>query len=179
MAYRDFTEAFTAKGELEGSDFLEKLMNHLYTEDFILGGQTYTCRRVRDEVIDEEKRLVRTDFFCFPQNGDKHRMEMGGTASLIGTADALDAKAPSFSDIRIDGFIRPTKERIYRSVVADRARKLLKREETETFLLHNVFVTTPRGARILLEDFPFEKEEHKLFMLGLYGGEYKISISRK
>lgn len=179
MGYREFTEGFSVKSELEGADFLEKLMNHLYMEDFVLGGQVYTCRRVRDEVIDEREKLVRTDFFCFPQNGDKHRMEMGGIVSLLGRADALDARKPVFTEVKLDGFIKPTKSRIYRSFVADRARKLLKKEETETFLLHNVFVTTPRGSRILLDDFPFEDPEHKLFMLGLYGGEYKVSIAAK
>ena len=38
-------------------------------------------------------------------------------------------------------------------------------------------ITTPEKEIVPLENFDFEA--HHLFMLGLYGGEYKVGISEK
>ena len=46
-----------------------------------------------------------------------------------------------------------------------------------TYLRHDVMITTPEKEIVPLENFDFEA--HHLFMLGLYGGEYKVGISEK
>ena len=71
----------------------------------------------------------------------------------------------------------PDKQVVYYGMVATKARKLLKEQNANSFLFHDVTITTPEGKTELLDGFDFS--QHKLFMLGLYGNEYKIGIRER
>ena len=74
-------------------------------------------------------------------------------------------------------YVMPDKQVVYYGMVATKARKLLKEQNANSFLFHDVTITTPEGKTELLDGFDFS--QHKLFMLGLYGNEYKIGIRER
>ncbi len=178
MAYTEFVAGFQAKTNTEGQDFLSSLVNGLYADDIELNGQLYTCRRMTDEVIDPKQRLIRTGFFCFPQDpSDKHKMNHGGFVYIDTICSDMDGMQLTFSEPNHITFVQPQRYDIYHAIVANRARKQLVLQGTNNFLFHDIFITTPEQKTFDLEEFDFSR--HQLFMLGLIGGEFKISIKPK
>ncbi|MGN0255841.1 MAG: hypothetical protein ACI4D6_07690 [Chordicoccus sp.] len=179
MAYMDFMDAFEKKIEEEGTDFLTDLLNSLYSEGLVLDGQSYSVRRMSDEIVDDsgETKKVKTGFFCFPQNGEKDRLFQGGAFYIASDLTNVDGKQASFSNPGKPDYVMPDKQVVYYGMVATKARKLLKEQHANSFLFHDVTITTPEGKTELLDGFDFS--QHKLFMLGLYGNEYKIGIRER
>ncbi len=178
MAYTEFTKGFQTRLQNEGESFLLDLINGLYTDDIDLDGQAYTCRRMTDEVIDAEERIVRIGFFCFPQDpSDKHKMHHGGFVYIDAVCSQVDGMQLTFSEPGNVQFTQPERYDVYHAVVANRARKQLVLQGTNNFLFHDIYITTPEKQTFLLEEFDFSR--HQLFMLGLIGGEFQISIRPK
>lgn len=177
MAYIELVEGFSKKVKGEGEEFLLGLLEGLYADDLDLDGKKYAIRRMSDTIIDDEEGIVRTEFFCFPQNGEKNKLQAGGIVSVESRGEVTDSRIITFTGPKNVSYKQPTMHEIYSGVVATRARKLLVREETNNFLFHDIFITTPDKETFKLEEFPFAK--HRLFMLGLIGNEYQISIRDK
>ncbi len=178
MAYTEFVSGFQKKVEAEGEAFLIELINGLYADDFHLHGQLYTCRRMTDEVIDAESRIVRIGFFCFPQDPtDQQKMQHGGFVYIDAVCSNVDGMQLTFTEPGNITFTQPERYDIYQAIVANRARKQLVLQGTNNFLFHDIFITTPEKDTFVLEEFDFSR--HQLFMLGLIGNEYKISIKTK
>ncbi len=178
MAYEEFVAGFQSRLDAEGEDFLTKLVNGLYADDTMLGSQLYTIRRMTDEVLDPESRTIRTGFFCFPQDAsDKYKMQHGGFVYVDTICSNVNGMQLTLSHPENVVFSNPERYDIYHAIVANRARKQLVLQGTNNFLFHDIFITTPENETFHLDDFDFRR--HKLFMLGLIGGEYKISIRPK
>lgn len=177
MSYQDFTRDFTRKMGAEGEEYLLGLLQELFLPAQQAGGTRYDCRRISDELIDEERRIVRTQLFCFPADAGKGRMQQGGYLVLDAVCEDPQSPQPRFTSLVRAGFLQPGKKEIYYAVVAARARGQLEQEGERTFLHHDVMITTPEKRTIALEDFDFSR--HDLFMLGLVSGEYRVSIRRR
>ncbi len=97
--------------------------------------------------------------------------------AIATVASGMDGMLLTMSEPGCPVFSKPDKAELYRGIVASRAGKLIAAEGSNTFLFHDVLITSPDGQTDVLEDFPFER--YPLFMLGLIGGEFKIGIQRK
>ena len=177
MAYMDFLDALEKKVDAEGNAFLTDLLNRLEPADVELNGTVYSVRRISDEYIGSGRGKVKTGFFCFPQNGEKDRLFQGGAFYIASDLINVDGKQASFSNPGKPDYVMPDKQVVYYGMVATKARKLLKEQNANSFLFHDVTITTPEGKTELLDGFDFS--QHKLFMLGLYGNEYKIGIRER
>lgn len=174
-----FEEAFEQKVEQEGEEFLLDMLNNLYTDDLDINGVPYACRRVRDTRILPEGNLIRTEFFCFPKDDKKKKMERG----LVVTIDA-DVTEPGggefmrqFSNPRHVGYFKPDRHEMYRGVVAAKARVQIEEAGGNTFLNHDILLTTPEKETVLLDEFDFSR--YPLFMLGFVSGEFEIGLREK
>ena len=66
---------------------------------------------------------------------------------------------------------------VYYAVAASTGGRQIAKIGGNTYLGHDLLVVTPERDRVAIEEFDFGA--NKLFMLGLYGGDYKIEIREK
>jgi hypothetical protein len=66
---------------------------------------------------------------------------------------------------------------VYYAVAASTGGRQIAQGGGNTYLRHDLLVVTPERDRVAIEEFDFGA--NKLFMLGLYGGDYKIEIREK
>lgn len=177
MSYKNFTEGFQKKLEEEGEEFLLDLLGGLYTEDQTLNGERFAFRRMRDTLLSRDKNIVRTEFLCFPPEAPKKKLEQGGFLFIDSTVENPFEQKVIFSDPRNVHYVRPSKDEIYYGVVANKAREGLDRTGHNTFLTHDVLITTPEKETYLLDEFDFHR--YPLFMLGLVSGEFEIGVQKK
>lgn len=174
-----FQEVFDRKVEQEGETMLLDMLNHLYTDDLDIGGVPYACRRVRDTRVVPEGTLVRTEFFCFPKDDKKKKMERGLVVYM--DSDVMPAETNGqmmqFSNPRHVGYFKPDRHEMYRGVVAAKARVQIEQAGGNTFLNHDILLTTPEKETVLLDEFDFSR--YPLFMLGFVSGEFQIGLQEK
>ena len=83
MQIREILENMSSE---ELKDILEGGFSFLRT----FGGQPYAIRRASDQVLDEKTRRVRTEFYAYPENGERKRQMKGVMFRIEGTAENLD-----------------------------------------------------------------------------------------
>ena len=177
MAYMDFLDALEKKVDAEGNAFLTDLLNRLEPADVELNGTVYSVRRISDEYIGSGRGKVKTGFFCFPENGAKDRMFQGGAFYAASDIIGIKGRQAELGSPKIIEYRMPARQVVYYGMVAHKAQRLLRAAGANSFLFHDVMITTPEGRMEPLDTFDFSK--HRLFMLGLYGNEYKVGIREK
>lgn len=177
MEFEELKRVFLEQADKEGGEFLLSLVNSWMYGDVTFSNRRFALRRTADTVLDAENRTIRTEFFCFPQDGGKDKMQQGGMIAIDTVASGMDGMLLTMSEPGCPVFRKPDKAELYRGIVASRAGKLIAAAGSNTFLFHDVLITSPDGQTDVLEEFPFER--YPLFMLGLIGGEFKIGIQRK
>ncbi len=140
-------------------------------------GQDYAVRRAKDLLVEKESRLVQTEFYCYPENGEKGRQRKGVMFRIEAVADDLSHRQMSFSEAGNVHVWPPFKAEMYAALTAARAGKMIGETGANTYFHHKVEILTPKKEVIPLEDFDFDAEP--LFMLGLYGGDFKLRIVEK
>ena len=179
-----FAERFEEKLRADGTDALIEMLHGGFAFDQVIGGETCAVRRIRDRRIrvggegkGPEDEWLETDFFIFPQNGQKDKLMTGVVMTVMSRVEDFEREALVFTEPEIVTIYRPQKPEIYYAQVASRGGRLIGEAGPNTYLRHDVMITTPEKEIVPLENFDFEA--HKLFMLGLYGGEYKVGIAEK
>ncbi len=155
-------------------EFLLDLAHAGFAFEREIKGDKVAFRRAKDELRDGR---VETEFFCFPQNGQRDKLKHGMLVSF-----SAEAENPEELNVR---FAKPEKKAVkkservdtYYSQVASRAGRDIEREGANTYLHHDVFIRTPEKEQVHLDAFDFEA--NKLFMLGFYGGEYQCFAVKK
>ncbi|MCR5295490.1 MAG: hypothetical protein K6E30_10045 [Lachnospiraceae bacterium] len=160
-------------GEAEEEFFLD-LANSGFAFDRLIDGETIAFRRSKDTAVGER---VETEFFCFPQNGRKDKMKMGMLLRFTVRPENAEDMEVHFTEAESGKAEKAGRSETYYSQVASRAGRELAKEGVNTFLHHEVVIRTPEKEEVLLNAFDFEA--NKLFMLGLYGGEYKCFAVKK
>ena len=120
---------------------------------------------------------LETDFFIFPQNGQKDKLLTGVMLTVTSKVQDFGPKQLRFEEPEVVTIYRPQKPEIYYAQIASRGGRQIGELGHNTYLNHDVLITTPEKEIIPIENFDFEA--HKLFMLGFYGGEYKVSVAEK
>ena len=170
----NFTDKLQRELEKSTSDVLVGMLESGFTFDMIFAGEKCGFRRCKDLIQDPDTGKLYTEFFCFPQNGKKDKLQHGLCFSVVSTVEDFSEKKSVFADAGQLKCHKAGKVDIYYSHVASRAGKQIAETGANTFLHNDVVIFTPENECILLDDFDFAK--NSLFMLGLYGGEYKIGV---
>ncbi len=170
MQIREILENMSSE---ELKDILEGGFSFLRT----FGGQPYAIRRASDQVLDEKTRRVRTEFYAYPENGERKRQMKGVMFRIEGTAENLDDRKIVFSEAGNVHVWPSFKAETYAALTASRAGRTIGGTGANTFLHHRVEILTPKKETVALEEFDFGAEP--LFMLGLYGGDYKLRVAEK
>ena len=153
---------------------LKEILESGFSFPRTLGGQLFAIRRASDRVLDEETRRVRSEFYIYPENGERGRQKKGVMFHIEGTAEDLSAREIVFSEAGNVHVWPPFKPETYAALTAARAGRTIGETGANTFLHHRVEILTPKKETVALEAFDFGAEP--LFMLGLYGGDYKLRI---
>ncbi|HAD18883.1 MAG TPA: hypothetical protein DCF42_00650 [Lachnospiraceae bacterium] len=169
-----FEAGFRSLYQAEGDALLERMGNALYPEDLIIGEVRYSVRRIRDTRISPESGLVRTEFYCVPQDGAKKKLERGWIVYLDIEAEDPEAKMTVFHHPKGYGFIKPDKRMMYHGVVAEKARDLIRQAGDNSFLHHEIMIMTPEKTVSRLDEFAFSR--YPLFMLGFVSGEFDVFL---
>ena len=165
----------------------EKLIKEMRTEELTellsggfafekeLGGQSCAVRRMRDMIMGKDQ--LETDLFIYPKTGEKKQQLQGVVLTFDSEVEDILSPQLVYKTISLTGLRRPQVPEIYYAHVAATGGKTIAESGITNFLHHVIEITTPEKEVIALEDFDFSK--HKLFMLGLYGGEYQIGVVRR
>ena len=187
-----FAERFEDKLRADGTDALLTMLHGGFAFDQVIGGETCAVRRVRDRHITvgdgaetgegdsgrgPRSEWLETDFFIFPQNGQKDKLLTGVMLTVTSKVQDFGPKQLRFEEPEVVTIYRPQKPEIYYAQIASRGGRQIGELGHNTYLNHDVLITTPEKEIIPIENFDFEA--HKLFMLGFYGGEYKVSVAEK
>lgn len=140
-----------------------------------LGGEKIAFWRSKDTISDPESRTVTTEFFCFPQNGEKNRMKQGINVTFDCTVENTVDEVTIFLNPGKIFFWPGEKYNMYYAKVASKAGRELMDKGINTFLHNKVVLVTPEDETVLLDEFDFSKYE--FFMLGLMGGEFKVGLT--
>lgn len=158
---------------MEASE-LEEILEGGFSFAWSFGGQMFSVRRAADRVLGRETRRVQTEFYCYPENGERGRQKKGVMFRLEATAEDLSARKIHFSEAGGVHVWPPFKGEVYAALAAARAGRGIESADANTFLHHRIEILTPKKEVVPLEEFDFEAES--LFMLGLYGGDYKLRV---
>ncbi len=169
-----FAEKMRRELEKSDPDVFVGMLEGGFTFDMIFAGEKCGFRRCRDVVQDEESGKIYTEFFCFPQNGKKDKLQQALSFSVECKVRDLGEKQSVFTEVENLQCWKSDKKEVYYSHVASRAGAQIVETGANTFLHNEVVILTPENETVPLDEFDFEK--NKLFMLGLYGGEYKIGV---
>ena len=155
---------------------LMELLEGGFVFDLMIGGEKIGVRRMRDTYGDEDG-VVRTELFLFPQNGRKDKLKKGAFA-VIESEVREDAPGRSaFARPRFAESRKGAMTDVYYAVAASTGGRQIAARGGNTYLAHDILVVTPERERVVLDMFDFDA--NKLFMLGLYGGDYKIEIRER
>jgi len=173
-----FAEKFDERLRAEGTDALLEMLHGGFAFDQVIGGETCAVRRVRDRRIEVQgDEWLETEFFIFPQNGQKDKLLKGVIMTVMSRVRDYTERNLRFEEPEVVTIYRPQKPEIYFAQAASRGGRQIGELGYNNYLNHDVLITTPEKEIIPLEEFNFE--EHRLFMLGFYGGEYKIGIAER
>ena len=170
-----FCERFQKKMELAGEPALLKILGSGFVFEVTLDGEKCAVNRMRDRVLGNG--MLQTEVFVYPRNGEKKSQAQGVVMTIHSEVEDAKAQNLNYKSAVLAGFRRPMMPEIYYSHVASRGGTQIKENGYDHFLHHDVMIRTPEKEVVELEGFDFNA--HKLFMLGLYGGEYKIEIREK
>ena len=160
--------------EAEESLLLELLEGGFIFDTFI-DGEKIGVRRVSDTPQDEG--VVRTEFFLFPQNGKKDKLKKGAFAVIESEVCDGDEGRHAFANPRFGGSRKGAMTDVYYAVAASTGGRQIAQDGGNTYLDYDLLVVTPERNRVAIEEFDFGA--NKMFMLGLYGGDYKIEIKNR
>lgn len=150
------------------------LLHAGFAFDREIEGERVAFRRSKDELKED---TVETEFFCFPQNGQRDKLKHGMLVRFAAKPENPDELLVRFGSPKKLSTKRPEKSETYYSQVASRAGREIEKEGANTYLHHDVMIRTPEKDVVGLDAFDFEA--NKLFMLGLYGGEYQCFAVKK
>ena len=170
-----FGERFQKKMEAAGETALLKILGGGFAFEVTLDGERCAVNRMRDRILGNG--ILQTEVFIYPKNGEKKSQAQGIVMTIHSEVEDDKASSLHYQSAVLAGFRRPMMPEIYYSHVASRSGSQIKEAGYDSFLHHDVMIRTPKKDVIALDEFDFN--EHKLFMLGLYGGEYKIEIREK
>lgn len=170
-----FAERFEKEMKMAEVAILMDVVNGGFSFDYKIPYQNCGIRRMRDTILEDGR--LKTEYFCFPQNGQKNKLKMGVVMTLLMDIDSTNKVKAVFSNPSILEIHRANMTDIYYAVAAVKGGRLLEQEGVNTYLNHDVMVLTPEKETVPLEGFDFAS--HELFMLGLFGGDYKIGIKEK
>jgi len=160
--------------EAEESLLLE-LLEGGFIFDTMIGGEKIGVRRVSDTPADEG--FVRTELFLFPQNGKKDKLKKGAFAVIEAEVSDGVCGRHAFANPRFADSRKGAMTDVYYAVAASTGGRQIAQSGGNTYLRHDLLVVTPERDRVAIEEFDFGA--NKMFMLGLYGGDYKIEIREK
>ncbi|MGX8704679.1 MAG: hypothetical protein ACSW8H_09570, partial [bacterium] len=92
MEMREILENVSSE---ELKEILEGGFSFLHT----FGGQAYAVRRANDRILDKEARRVLTEFYAYPENGERGRQKKGVMFRMEGTAEDLSVRKIVFSEV--------------------------------------------------------------------------------
>ncbi len=171
MTFEEKIERFFEEAEEE---FLDDIVHAGFAFDREIGKEKVAFRRSKDELKDGR---VETEFFCFPQNGQRDKLKHGMLVRISSEPENPDELTVRFGNFDRPRIRKPERSDTYYSQVASRAGRDIAKEGANTYLHHDVMIRTPKKEEVLLDAFDFEA--NRLFMLGFYGGEYSCFAVRK
>lgn len=171
MKFEDKIEKIFEEAEEE---FLLDLLHAGFAFDREIKGEKIAFRRSKDEL---KEGRVETEFFCFPQNGQRDKLKHGMLVRFAAEPENPEELTVRFGSPEKISTKKPERSETYYSQVASRAGREIAKEGANTYLHHDVMIRTPEKDVVHLDSFDFDA--NKLFMLGLYGGEYQCFAVRK
>lgn len=170
-----FGERFQKKMEAAGETALLKLLGGGFSFEVMIDGEKCAVNRMKDLILGNG--VLQTELFIYPKNGERKSQAQGIVMTIHSDVENPGADALSYQGASLAGFRRPLMPEIYYAHVASRGGRQIEKAGYDSFLHHEVMIRTPEKTLERLESFDFDK--HKLFMLGLYGGEYRIEIRER
>ncbi|MDD6346756.1 MAG: hypothetical protein PUA52_01940 [Lachnospiraceae bacterium] len=170
-----FAERFENDMQAAGEEALLAILNGGFAFDYKIPYQNCGIRRMGDTLTGDG--LLETRYFCFPQNGQKDKLKVGVTMTVVSEVEDSTAKTVVFRRPRLTAVERASMQEVYYAVAAVKGGRLIEKDGHNTYLHHDVMLLTPEKETVTLEGFDFAS--HELFMLGLFGGDYKVGIKEK